>query len=315
VTFTRRAFLAASGALLACSRGRARQAATEAVPDAAPVPKKEGESMLTRKIPSSGEELPVIGLGTSNTFDVGESDEDRAPAREVVRRFAAAGGRAIDSSPMYGRAEDVTGAVVTALGTPMWLATKVWTRGRDEGIAQMKRSMQRLRAEKLDLMRVHNLLDTQVHLPVMREWKAAGTFRYLGITHYQLGAFGELEKVMRAEKLDFIQLPYSVAVREAEKRLLPAAAETGTAVLVMRPFEDGDLFRHVKGKALPAWAAEIDCTSWAQVFLKWILGHPSVTCPIPATSKPEHMDDNARAGFGRLPDEALRKRIVADLGF
>ena len=174
----------------------------------------------------------------------------------------------------------------------------------------MQRSLTRMRTAKLDLMQVHNLLDWQTHLPVLREWKQAGRIRYLGITHYAHSAFAELERVLRHEQVDFIQLPYTAADREAEKRLLPAAAETGTAVLVMRPFAEGALFQRVRGKPVPEWAAELDCSSWAQLFLKFILGHPAVTCPIPATSKLQHMADNVRAGFGRLPDAAMRKRIV-----
>jgi len=267
--------------------------------------------MTTRAIPSSGERIPVIGLGTWQTFDV---DGTPAPLREVMRSFAAAGGRVIDSSPMYGRAEEVVGALVADLDVQMFLATKVWTRGRAEGIAELERSMQRMRTDRLDLVQVHNLLDVETHLPTLREWKAAGRIRYLGITHYQSSAFADMERLLRSEALDFVQLPYSVGVREAEKRLLPAAADTGAAVLVMRPFEEGALFRRVRGRPLPQWAAEIDCTSWAQVFLKWILGHPAVTCPIPATSDPEHLHDNVAAGRGRVPDETLRRRIVAELG-
>jgi diketogulonate reductase-like aldo/keto reductase len=270
--------------------------------------------MLTRPIPRTGEALPVIGLGTWQTFDVAEADQ--APLVEVVRGLVAAGGRVIDSSPMYGRAEEVTGDVIAAAGLAgkPFLATKVWTTGKAEGIAEMTRSMRRMRARVMDLMQVHNLVDVATHLPVLREWKQAGRIRYLGITHYSHAAFGDLERLLRKESLDFVQLPYSLASREAERRLLPAARDTGTAVLVMQPFESGALFERVKGKPLPAWAADIDCTSWAQVFLKWILGHPAVTCPIPATSKPSHLADNVRAGLGRLPDESLRKKLVAELG-
>ncbi len=275
------------------------------------------EVMRTRKIPSTGEALPCIGMGTWSTFDVADAPAGRQPLREVLRRFLAAGGRCIDSSPMYGRAEAVVGELIAEqpAGPKPFLATKVWTRGREEGIAAMQRSMRLMaRGRPLDLMQVHNLLDWRTHLPTLREMKAKGTIRYWGITHYQLSALGELEQIVRSEKPDFVQLPYSVAVREADKRLLPACAEAGAAVLVMRPFEGGSLFREARQKPLPAWAAEIDCTSWAQVFLKFILGHPAVTCPIPATGNPLHMEDDLKAGFGRLPDEALRKRIVKELG-
>jgi diketogulonate reductase-like aldo/keto reductase len=273
--------------------------------------------MLTRAIPKSGEGIPVIGLGTWQTFDVGKSAAERAPLAEVLRRFFAAGGRVIDSSPMYGRSEEVVGELLAELGlatsaTP-FRATKVWTTGKRQGLEQMERSRRRMRADAahpMDLMQVHNLQDWKTHLPVLREGKREGKIRYLGITHYDRGSFGELERLMRTEELDFVQLPYSVVDRGAEKRLLPTALETRTAVLVMTPFESGALFRQVKGKPLPAWAAELDCTSWAQLFLKFLLGHPAVTCPIPATSNPDHVADNLRAGFGALPDEAMREKIA-----
>lgn len=276
-------------------------------------------AMLTRAIPKSGERIPVIGMGTWQTFDVGESAAERAPLAEVLRRFFAAGGRVIDSSPMYGRAEEVVGELLAelsaqAISAPAFRATKVWTTGKREGIAQMERSLRRMRVDAthpMDLMQVHNLQDWKTHLPVLRDWKREGKIRYLGITHYDRGSFGELERLMRTEDLDFVQLPYSVVDRGAEKRLLPAAIDTRTAVLVMTPFDSGGLFRQVKGKPLPAWAAELDCASWAQLFLKFLLGHPAVTCPIPATSNPDHVADNLRAGFGALPDEATREKIAA----
>lgn len=276
----------------------------------------KGRPMLTRKHPRSGEALPVIGLGTWQTFDVGTDAAERAPLRQVLQRFLEAGGRVIDSSPMYGRAEQVVGELLAELGeqSKPFLATKVWTSGKAAGEQQMRDSARKMGQGRMDLMQIHNLLDWRTHLPVLREWKAAGRFRYLGITHYQLSAFDELEKLMREEALDFVQLPYSLAVREAEKRLLPVAAETGTAVLVMRPFESGALFRQVRGKSLPAWAADFDCTSWAEFFLKYLLGHPAVTCPLPATSNPRHLEDNLRAGTGRLPDEKTRARMVEHLG-
>ena len=270
--------------------------------------------MRTRKIPRSGEELPVVGMGTWQTFDVGKASSDREPLAEVLRRFFAAGGRVIDSSPMYGRAESVVGELVDAGKHPAFLATKVWTQGRDAGREQMNESLRRLRAEPLDLMQIHNLVDWKTHLPVMRAWRDEGRIRYLGITHYSLGSLPELARILRAEPLDFVQLPYSVGVREAEAELLPVAADTGTAVLVMRPFEEGELFARVKGKPVPAWASERGFESWAQLFLEFILAHPAVTCVIPATSKPSHLDQNMRAGHGPELDEELRKRLVAELG-
>jgi aryl-alcohol dehydrogenase-like predicted oxidoreductase len=259
----------------------------------------------------------VIGLGTWSTFDVGPDEAARAPRREVLRSFLAAGGRVIDSSPMYGRSEEVTGDLLADLpGAPRpFLATKIWTRGRAEGEAQAKESMRRMRTDRLDLLQIHNLLDWQVHLPTLRAMKAAGTIRYLGVTHYAVSSFDELERILRREKVDFVQLPYSAATREAEARLLPAAAETGTAVLVMRPFEEGDLFGAVKGRALPSWAKDLACTSWSQVFLKFIISHPAVTAALPATANPRHLADNVGAGSGPMPDAALRKRMAADLRF
>jgi diketogulonate reductase-like aldo/keto reductase len=270
--------------------------------------------MNTRPIPRTNEAIPTVGLGTWQAFDVDAAG--RAPLVEVVKQFLAAGGRVIDSSPMYGRAEAVVGEVLAelgAVGTP-FLATKVWTRGKREGIAQMAQSRRRMcpeRAGGIDLMQIHNLLDWQTHLPVLREMKQAGAIRYLGVTHYAHAEFPQIERLMRTEALDFIQIPYNVADRAAEARVLPAAADTGTAVLVMRPFDEGGLFRRVRGKALPGWAAELDCTSWAQLFLKFIIGHPAVTCPIPATSDPVHLADNIQAGTGRLPDAAARRALIA----
>jgi diketogulonate reductase-like aldo/keto reductase len=272
------------------------------------------QAMMTRPIPRTKEAIPVIGLGTWQAFDVDAAG--RAPLVEVVKQFLAAGARVIDSSPMYGRSEAVVGDVLgdlDAIGKP-FLATKVWTRGKREGIAQMEQSRRRMRAQKIDLMQIHNLLDWQAHLPTLREMKQAGAIRYIGVTHYSHGEFAQIERIMRSESLDFIQIPYNIADRAVEARILPAAADTGTAVLVMRPFEEGALFRQVKGKPLPGWAADLDCTSWAQIFLKFIIGHPAVTCPIPATSDPKHLADNIKAGFGRLPDAAQRRAMIAAVG-
>lgn len=264
--------------------------------------------MLTRPIPRTGEALPVIGLGTWQTFDVGE--DGRAPLAQVLAAFLDGGGRVIDSSPMYGRAETTVGDLLRAAGRvkEAFLATKVWTSGGERGQAQMRESIRKM--GRVDLMQVHNLVDWKVHLPTMREWKAQGTFRYVGITHYGLGTFDEMEQILRKEKLDFIQLPYSAATRAAEKRLLPAAADTQTAVLVMRPFEEGELFARVRGKPLPGWAAEAGAATWAQLFLKFIVGHPAVTCVIPATAKVAHLVDNLGGGRGPLPDDKLRAKIA-----
>jgi diketogulonate reductase-like aldo/keto reductase len=236
-----------------------------------------------------------------------------------MARFLALGGRVVDSSPMYGRAESAIGSMLSEIrrqdpsAPAPFLATKVWTRGAAEGEAQMRRSMERMGVARLDLMQIHNLVDWKVHLKTLRAWKEAGTFRYIGVTHYDRSAFGELEQIVRRERIDFVQLPYSAGERQAEKRLLPAAAAAGVAVLVMEPFSSGSLFGAVKGRPVPAWAAEVDCTSWAQLFLKFILGHPAVTCPIPATRKLAHLDDNMGALRGRLPDDAMRARIAREV--
>jgi len=276
-----------------------------------------GRAMASRKIPSSGEAIPVVGLGTWQTFDLpaGAGAAARAPLVEVVRGLLDAGGSVVDSSPMYGRAEEVVGDVLADLrpaGKP-FLATKVWTRGGREGEAQLAESMRRFRVRTLDLAQVHNLLDVDVHLPMLRERKRSGVVRYVGITHYTTSAFADLERRMRAGPVDFVQLPYSAAVRDAEARLLPAASESGVAVLVNRPFEEGAIFRAVRGRPLPGYAAELGCTAWSQLFLKFILSHPAVTCVIPATADPRHLAENVAAGSGPLPDAALRDRIAGEL--
>jgi diketogulonate reductase-like aldo/keto reductase len=290
-----------------------RLMAAGAVAAGAPARAEAEPALLARPIPASGETIPVIGLGTWRTFDVGVAPAERDPLREVLRRFAALGGRVVDSSPMYGTAESVVGDLGTELGVldTLFLATKVWTSGRAAGIAQMEQSLRRLRAPRLDLMQIHNLLDWRTHLRTLREWKQAGRIRYLGVTHYTSGAYDELERVLRSEPLDFLQVNYSLGEREADRRILPLARDRNVAVLVNRPFSEGGLFRRVRGTPLPPWAAEIGCASWAQFFLKWILAHPAVTCAIPATSKPEHLVDNMTAGTGPLPDAATRERMAA----
>ncbi len=275
-------------------------------------PTREQPGLLTRPIPASGERLPAIGLGSWQAFDIGDEPEARARRAEVLRRFFAAGGRLIDSSPMYGRAESVIGSLLpeAAGGDEAFIATKVWTRGRAEGVAQMQDSTRKL-GGRVDLMQVHNLVDTDTQLETLRAWKREGRIRYLGVTHYRRAAFDALERLIESAELDFVQLPYSALTRAAERRLLPAAADHGVAVLVMRPFEGGELFELVHGRETPAWARELGCSSWAQLALKFILGHPAVTCPIPATSSPEHLDDNMSALTGPLPDAKQRERIAA----
>lgn len=279
---------------------------------AQPSSNKEGR-MYKRAIPSSGELLPVIGCGTWQTFDVGATAEERAPLAEVLRVLFDAGGSVIDSSPMYGRSEAVVGELLAQLKAHdnAFMATKVWTQGRDPGIRQMQRSMQLLQDERIELMQIHNLLDWRTHLATLRAWKKEGRIRYLGITHYTPSAYNELEAIMRSEKLDFIQINYSLDDRQAERTLLPLAADRGIAVLVNRPFGGGSLLRNLSGVPLPPWAGEIECESWAQVLLKYVLSHPSITCAIPGTSRSKHMADNCSAGMGIIPDEAMRKRMVA----
>jgi aryl-alcohol dehydrogenase-like predicted oxidoreductase len=271
----------------------------------------ESSGMLTRAIPSTGEKLPVIGMGSWQTFDVGANAAERQPLEEVLRRFVALGGRVIDSSPMYGKSEEVIGDLVRSLHLEnLFLATKVWTRGKSSGIESMERSFQRLRTKRIDLMQVHNLVDVGTQLATIREWKTQGRIRYVGITHYEAGAFAEVEKVLRAEPVDFLQINFSLGEREAEERLLPLAQERRVAVLVNRPFGGGDLFGRVRQQPLPEWAGEFACKSWAQFFLKWIVAHPAVTCAIPATNKPEHLEDNMQAGIGPLPDAKMRQRMA-----
>lgn len=269
-------------------------------------------TQLMRKIPKTGEAVPAIGLGSWQTFDVGAAAAERSAQREVLKLFMEQGGRVVDSSPMYGESESVIGDLAADLKATgkLFIATKVWTRGRDAGMRQMEQSFQRLRTQKIDLMQVHNLVDWKTQLATLRDWKAQGRIRYLGVTHYTESAYADLARVMESEDIDFVQFNYSIISRGAEQRLLPLAQERKIAVLVNKPFEKAGLFDKVRGKALPPWAADIDCSSWAQFFLKFILGHPAVTCAIPATSKPKHLLDNMQAGLGRLPDAATRERMA-----
>ena len=270
------------------------------------------KKIMTRKIPSSGEELPAVGLGTWQVFDAGNDAAARAPLREVLVQFARAGGKLVDSSPMYGSAESVAGDLVAELGLrdKLFVATKVWTRGREEGIREMETSFRRLKVKQMDLMQIHNLLDVGVHTKTLQEWKIQKKIRYLGITHYTSSAYAEVEKWLKAEKYDFLQINYSLAERESENKILNICKDKGIAVIANRPFAEGAMFKRVRGKPLPPWAGEIGVASWAQYFLKWIVGHPAVTCVIPGTGRPEHVADNVAAGFGALPDAAMRKRMA-----
>ncbi len=271
------------------------------------------ETMQTRRIPSSGADLPVVGCGTWRTFDVGTGAAERIPLGEVLHSLFAAGGSVINSSPMYGRSEQVVGDLLSAAKgrDRAFVATKVWTRGRAEGVAQMQRSMSLLRTDHIELMQIHNLVDWRTHLATLRAWKKDGRITYLGVTHYTSSAYDDLEAVMRAETLDFVQLNYAADDRAAEQRLLPLAADRGIAVLVNRPFGEGSLLRSLRNRPVPDWFSQIDCTSWPQALLKFVLGHPAVTCVIPGTSRPEHMRDNVRAGLGRMPDRDMLRRIAA----
>jgi len=269
--------------------------------------------MHTRAIPSSGEQLPAIGCGTYRGFDVKADPTAHTRLHQVLDALFAAGGSVVDSSPMYGRAEAVAGELLAKSNArpKAFIATKVWTRGRAAGIAQIENSLKLLRTDRIDLMQIHNLVDWTIHLPTLRDWKEAGRIRYLGITHYTASAFADLEAAMRAEPLDFVQLNYSAVDRAAERRLLPLAAERGIAVIANYPLASGSAVRAVSDSPLPPWAAEIDCTSWSQLLLKFVISHPALTCAIPGTGNPEHMADNARGGTGRMPDEAMRARIAA----
>jgi diketogulonate reductase-like aldo/keto reductase len=269
--------------------------------------------LITRAIPRSGERLPAIGLGTYQVFDLPQTQLAGTELQTVLKRFVELGGAVVDSSPMYGHAEATTGILSSALNVrkSLFFATKVWTSGRDAGIRQMEDSFRLMQTGTIDLMQVHNLLDLKAHLPVLREWKKNGRIRYLGITHYHAGAHAEVEKLVKTGNFDFVQINYSMDEPEAEARLLPACADSGTATLINRPFSQAGLFGRVRGKPLPPWCADMDCSSWAQFFLKWIISNPAVTCAIPGTGRVAHIEDNMAACTGRLPDAALRKKMTA----
>jgi diketogulonate reductase-like aldo/keto reductase len=273
----------------------------------------EAPPLLRRPIPSSAELLPAIGLGTWQAFDIGLDGKELAEAREALKTLVQHGGQLVDSSPMYGAAEGVVGQLVDELGlrNKLFIATKVWTQGRASGIRQMEASLRKLRTERLDLMQVHNLTDTDTHLASLRDWKKAGRVRYVGVTHYHAGAHGDLERIVKSGAVEFVQVNYSLAEPEAEQRLLPLAAAAGVAVIVNRPFAEGAMFQRVRDRPLPPIAVELGCASWAQFFLKWILGHPAVTCAIPGTRSARHVADNLGAARGPLPEQADRRKIAA----
>jgi diketogulonate reductase-like aldo/keto reductase len=270
------------------------------------------DAVIKKAIPKTSELLPAIGLGTWQTFDVGADKAARDPLRQVLSEFVRLGGSVVDSSPMYGKSEGVAGDLAAELNLhkQLFLATKVWTSGRDAGVRQMDESFKRLRTQRMDLMQVHNLVDYRVHLSTLRRWKEEGKVRYIGVTHYTASAHDELARVLAGEDLDFVQINYSLGEPDAEKRLLPLAADRRIAVLINRPLGAGRLFTKVRGKPLPQWAKEIGCASWAQFFLKFVISHPAVSCAIPATSKTAHLIDNMQAGVGSLPPPAVRKQMA-----
>jgi diketogulonate reductase-like aldo/keto reductase len=271
----------------------------------------EERVMVARTIPSSGETIPILGIGTYDVFDHPSTPDAIAKSQEIVDILLGEGGSVIDTSPMYNRSEKIIGDIIAAGSerAAMFLATKVWTDGREAGIRQMEESARLMNTELIDLMQVHNLRDTDIHMDTIRDWQDQGRIRYNGLTHYTAGAHARLEAAMQKHRPEFIQINYSLGEREAEDRVLPLAQDLGIAVLINRPYQSGRLFRAVAGKQLPQWASEF-AASWGQFFLKWIIGHPAVTCVIPATSKPQHMRDNVEAGFGALPDQDTRRRMV-----
>jgi diketogulonate reductase-like aldo/keto reductase len=271
--------------------------------------------ILSKPIPGSGEALPVIGLGTWQTFDAGPGEQSRAPLRSVLQELARAGATVVDSSPMYGRSESVVGDLVAELGirSRLFIATKVWTTGRAEGIKQMEESMRKLRVDRVDLMQVHNLVDARTHLDTLRGWKKDGRVRYIGVTHYTARGGDQIADLLATGTVDFVQINYNPFERDAERRLFPLTIDRGIAVLANRPLggDTRSLMTRLRDRPLPAWAGEIDCASWAQLILKFVVSHPAVTCAIPATSRPDHLLDNLQAGTGRMPDPDMRERIVS----
>ena len=269
--------------------------------------------MITKPIPSTGEALPVIGLGTYKTFNISHKHLNNQ-LEEVLNLFFEAGGTLIDSSPMYGKSEAIIGQLLHKIDPNIktFLATKVWTNGNQNGIEEMSQSLHKMGCSRMDLMQIHNLVDADTHLKTLKEWREEGKIKYIGITHYTDNAFDELANYLKEyPEIDFCQFPYSIARREAEKYFLDLCDDLEVATLINRPFEQDDLFESVRNQPIPAWAIEFGCVTWAQFFLKYILGHKAVTCAIPATSKPEHMAENLIAGIERLPDANERKKMTS----
>jgi diketogulonate reductase-like aldo/keto reductase len=273
------------------------------------------DTMAKRAIPKTGEQLPVIGLGTWETFDIDKSPQELSQLKDLLKVLIDKGGKVADTSPMYGFAERNLGKLSNdlSINDKLFIATKVWTQGKDKGIDQMNNSFSMVKRKKMDLMQIHNLVDWQTHLKTLREWKEKGKIRYIGITHYLESSYPELEKIMNDEPIDFLQVNYNLTDRKADQRLLPLAKEKKIAVIISQPFNVGKLFKQVENKKLPTWAADFDCKSWAQFFLKFILSHPAVTCTIPGTSTAVHMQDNVMAGFGKLPDEKQRQLMIKEI--
>jgi aryl-alcohol dehydrogenase-like predicted oxidoreductase len=267
---------------------------------------------LFRQVPKTGERIPIVGLGTWQAFDIGPRDSDWGQAREAVATFLRSGGRMIDSSPMYGEAESAIGTILSASagGPKPFLATKVWTSGREAGRSQIEQSFKRMQTQTIDLLQVHNMLDFATHLATLHDLKRRGRIRYIGATHYHPGGYDELERAIRSGALDFVQLNYSVGERDAERRLLPLARDSRVAVIANRPFAGGELFSTIRRKPLPPWASEIGCTSWAQLLLKYVLADSAITCAIPGTRNPRHIIDNLGAATPPLPDARTRQRIL-----
>jgi diketogulonate reductase-like aldo/keto reductase len=273
------------------------------------------DSMITRSIPKTGEKLPVIGLGTWETFDIDKSTQEINQLKAVLQQLTDKGGKVADTSPMYGFAERNLGSLSKDLeiNDKLFIATKVWTQGKEKGIEQMNNSFSMLKRKQIDLMQIHNLVDWQTHLKTLREWKEKGKIRYIGITHYLESSYSQLEKIIETEPIDFLQVNYNLTNRQADQRLLPLAKEKKVAVIISQPFNVGKLFQQVERKKLPGWAIDFDCKSWAQFFLKFIVSHPSVTCTIPGTGTADHMLDNLIAGFGKLPDATQRQLMIKEI--
>ena len=269
--------------------------------------------LRTRIIPSSGEKLPLVGVGTWQTFDVGPSEGSRAELKKVVKALVAQGATVIDSSPMYGRSEGVVGDLIEGLGVEKKIfgATKVWTQGLQQGIAQMNRSMNLMAQSPMDLMQVHNLMDWKTHLKTLFEWKEQGRIRYVGITHYQSSAYHRMEEIMKLHPIDFIQVNYSMGSTTSGDRLIPLAADLGIGVIINRPYQGGSLFNQVRNKSLPSWIKDVDCSSWASFFLKFIVSNPAVTCAIPGTSQEIHLIENLNSGSGFIPNEKQRNKMLS----